>query len=192
MRYFFSILIFISLVSFNLYLYFYTEKKISEYEKIPPFRTEDYTASNLINPNSRLVHLKDKNKNTFWIREKESRYKNHDAEIEFTLTHFKKNSIYLPKDLEKIKIETCEPKPEKIFLNLYLREAINIDKELRLPNSFFQEKIIFEKEDISKKFKLKEKLIEQENFPNGIFIYTLFIKTFPEDKKTCISEISFE
>lgn len=190
MRYFFSVLIILSLVLFNIYLYFHTEKKISEYEIIPPFRTEDFTFSNQIDKNSKLIHLKDKDEKTSWIKFRESRYQKHDAEIEFSLTHFKKGSIFYPKNLSKIKIETCDPKPEKISLDLYLREAINVDKELRLPNSFFQNTIVFEKEDNIKNFELKIKLNEEKVFPNGIYIYTAFIKTFPEKEKTCISEIS--
>ncbi len=191
MRYSFSILIVISLVFFNIYLYFHTEKKISEYEIIPPFRTEDFTFSNQIDKNSKLIYLKDKNEKSSWIKHRESRYQKHDAEIEFSLTHFKKDSIFYPKNFSEIQIVTCDPKPEKIIIDLYLREAINVDKELRLPNSFFQSSILFEKEDVIKKFELKTKLKEEKNFPNGIYIYTAFIKTFPEKEKTCISEISF-
>ncbi len=194
MKIFLSISLPISLILFNLYLYFYTEKKISLYSKIPPFRIEDFTFSK----KSKLLDLKDGDPKTVWLKEQESRYQKYDAELEYTLTHEYSNGNYIPKKINTLSVRICEDettKPEKIQIDLFLREAINIDKALRLPDNFFVQSFDFQFGEslVEKKtFQLGPDLKITKQFPEGIFIYTIFLKTFPEQKRICIADVWFD
>jgi hypothetical protein len=194
MRIFLVLFLPISLVLGNVYIYFTTKKKIEAYAKIPPFRTEDYTVSNKIDKSSELINLKDKNPDTHWKKLRDSRYKKYDAELEYTLTHEWKENQLVPKQFNSLRIILCkEDKPKDLDIDIFLREAINIDKDLRLPDSFFYKSYHFSEElkneIIQKDFELKNLSISSE-FPKNIFIITLFLKT--SSPKSCISDIYFE
>ena len=194
MRIFLVLFLPISLVLGNLYIYFKTKKNIELYSKIPPFRVEDYTFSNKIDKTSNLIHLKDKNPNTYWKKLRDSRYLKYDVELEYTLTHEWKENQLVPKKFNSLILILCnEDKPKNLDIDIYLREAINIDKDLRLPDSFFYKSYHFSEElknnKIQKDFELNNLSISSE-FPQNIFIVTLFLKT--STINTCISDIYFE
>lgn len=199
-----SILIFLSLIGLNFYIYWNTEKKIEAYAKSPPFRMEDFTKSNRKNKVSKIKHLTDHDKTTFWIKEQNSFRPDYDLELELALTHVYSDSKFKKKEFHSITFHSCLTKdnslrsPNQLQVDLFLREAINVDKELRLPND---SKVVsfsldfkdadFIKIDISKLFTLQDSNL----FPENIFLVTLFLKD--ESKhgnggKTCIAGIDID
>lgn len=198
-----SILIFLSLLGLNVYIYFNTQKKMESYAKSPPFRMEDFTKSNRKNKSSKIKHIADKDKSTFWIKEQNSSHPNYDLELELTLTHFYAEGKFKKKEFHSLTFYSCLAKenptrlrsPNQLQVDVFLREAINIDKELRLPSdkkvgSFtldFKNSELYTV-DISQLFALED----SARYPEGIFIITLFIKDnskYEKDEKTCLAEI---
>lgn len=198
-----SILIFLSLFGLNAYIYFNTEKKIVSYAKSPPFRMEDFTKSNRKNKSSKIKSLTDKDKSTFWIKAQNSFRPDYDLELELTLTHVYAEEKFKKKEFHSITFYSCLTKenftplrsPNQMQVDVFLREAINIDKELRLPNDTKVGSFILDfknsdsqKIDISQLFALED----TNNFPEKISLLTLFIKDnsrHEKNGKTCIAEI---
>ncbi|HMV43025.1 MAG TPA: hypothetical protein PK079_08340 [Leptospiraceae bacterium] len=201
-----SILIFISLIYLNYSIYTTTEKKMDIYSKNPPFRLDDFTKSYRKNKLSQVKNLRDQDSSTYWIKEQNSFHPEYDLETELTLTHFYKEGIFKKKNLNSITIHSCNPiadksflvKPNNLVIDIYLREAINVDKELRLPKDEKISSILLSFQDkTSEKVDLTNilKLADSKDYPIGIYILTLFIKdnsNYPLDKKVCISEITVE
>ncbi len=198
-----SILIFLSLFGLNAYIYFNAEKKIQSYAKSPPFRMEDFTKSNRKNKSSMIKYLADKDKSTFWIKEQNSFRPDYDLELELTLTHVYAEEKFKKKEFHSITFYSCLTKenftplrsPNQMQVDVFLREAINIDKELRLPNDTKVGSFTLDfknsdsqKIDISQLFSLED----SNNYPDKISLLTLFIKDdskHEKDGKTCIAEI---
>ena len=197
------VLIFLSLIGLNAYIYLNTEKKIKSYSKSPPFRMEDFTKSYRKNKLSQIKYLTDKDKTSFWIKEQNSIHPDYDLELELTLTHVYEKEKFQKKEFHFLTFYSCLVKenftplrsPNLLQVDVFLREAINIDKELRLPKdtkitSFeldFQNSNS-QKVDISKLFALED----STHFPDNIYLITLFIKdksVHNKDEKTCIAEI---
>ncbi len=198
-----SILIFLSLFGLNAYIYFNTEKKLEAYAKSPPFRMEDFTKSYRKNKLSQIKHLTDKDKSTFWIKEQNSIHPEYDLELELTLSHIYAEEKFKKKEFYTITFYSCLTKenysplrsPNQLQVDIFLREAINIDKELRLPkDKKFESYTLdfknsdFQKVNVSQLFALED----STHYPDNIFILTLFIKDksqYAKDGKTCIAEI---
>ena len=119
------------------------------------------------------------------------------------MTHVYEKEKFQKKEFHFLTFYSCLVKenftplrsPNLLQVDVFLREAINIDKELRLPKdtkitSFeldFQNSD-FQKVDISKLFALED----STHFPENIYLITLFIKdksVHNKDEKTCIAEI---
>lgn len=198
-----AILIFLSLFGLNAYIYLNTEKKIQMYAKSPPFRMEDFTKSSRKNKLSKIHHLTDGDKNTFWIKEENSSKSNYDLELEVTLTHVYSESKFKKKEFESITFFPCNPKdnnailnnPNNMHIDVVLREAINVDKELRLPTDTLITSFHLSFVDSTpQKFSLKNLLPLQDSttYPNNIFILTLFMKDssiHPNSGKSCLAEV---
>lgn len=199
-----AVLIFLSLIGLNFYIYLNTEKKMEAYAISPPFRMEDFTKSNRKNKFSKIKNLTDQNKNTFWIKEQNSFRSDYDLELELALTHVYSESKFKKKDFHFMTFHSCLSKdtslksPNQLQVDLFLREAINIDKELRLPND---SKVVsfpvdfknadFVKIDISKLFTLED----SNRYPENIYIVTLFLKDNSKQEvgaNTCLAEIEIE
>jgi hypothetical protein len=78
-----------------------------------------------------------------WIKKKETNWKklsqgllDRDWEMELSLTHFWNGKVFIPKSLKTLEILPCDS--SELVLSLILREAINVDKILRLPEDFIQ------------------------------------------------------
>jgi|GEM_PF-1374022 hypothetical protein len=206
MKKFISILFFVSLIGFNVYIYFTTEKKILSYSNSPPFRMEDFTKSYRKNKNSQIKYLTDKDKTTFWIKEQNSFHPSYDLELELTLTHIYTEEKFKKKEFHSVTFYSCLTKenksilraPNQLEVDVFLREAINVDKELRLPTDtkigsfgldFADENK--KKIDIGNLFNLTD----STHYPENIFLLTLFIKDKSQYKvegKTCIAEIEVD
>jgi hypothetical protein len=200
---FISILFFVSLIGFNVYIYFTTEKKIISYSNSPPFRMEDFTKSYRKNKISQIKNLTDKDKSTFWIKEQNSFRPDYDLELELTLTHNYAESKFKKKEFHSIILYSCLTKenftplrsPNQMEVDVFLREAINVDKELRLPKDTKVGTFVLDFENANKKtidIANLFNLADSTRYPENIFLLTLFIKDksqYKSDGKTCIAEI---
>lgn len=184
------------ILSLNAYIFFKTESKIEEYEKIPPFRRVDYTFSNKISRNSNVYNLLDKNESTLWRKEQKSLHPNFDLEVELELTHIYKSGKFIPKQFTNLVIKSCSQINTKLSVQMVFREAINVDKELRLPGETeFRTWEINLQEASEFHFDLKDlNLKESSIYPDNIYIFTLFIKELPgeEKEKLCLKDIYME
>lgn len=203
---FISILIFLSLFGLNAYIYWNTEKKIQAYSKSPPFRADDFTKSNRKNKSSNIKNLTDKDTTTFWIKEQNSSKPEYDLELELTLTHTYKEKKFVKKEFHSLAFYSCLVKenytplrsPNKMTVDLFLREAINVDKELRFPKDakITSFDLNFQNADVQKIDLTNLIPLQDSNtYPENIFILTLFIKDnsiHKENEKTCLAEIKIE
>ena len=89
-----SILIFISLLGLNYYIYSTTQNNIEKYAKNPPFRLDDLTKSYRKNKLSQVKNLRDQNQSTYWVKENISTHPEYDLELELTLTHTYKDGVF--------------------------------------------------------------------------------------------------
>ncbi|MCX7999734.1 MAG: hypothetical protein N3A69_12420 [Leptospiraceae bacterium] len=182
---FISVFFLTLLLGFNLYLYNATKKKIFLYNEIPPFIWLDYTNSEWKNPNSKLKYLFDKNLTTSWRKERESP-KDWDLELELRLTHTFQNGVYFPKQFQFLKLFPCTPGFWK--WEVFLNEAINVDKVLRLPESKTIASSNFELLETEKKILIPElNLKPTADFDENLFILGIRLKA--RELGTCLSEI---
>ncbi|MBE7412159.1 MAG: hypothetical protein L6Q54_09070 [Leptospiraceae bacterium] len=194
-----SLTIPIALFFINLYVIIYSETKITEYDINPPFFATDFTESYKLNPQSKIQFIADGKTNTHWIKERDA--KNSDFEIELRLTHFFENG-YHRKNYKYLKILACEDvkkkitKPENLRITIFKKEAINVDKELRLPKEKSLKEIDVDFSDsLDQKIPIAKDISIQEtnHFPENIFILGVRGKITGNSKtSSCISEISFE
>lgn len=196
MKVFLAIFTPIAILLSNIYLYFYSEHKIATYKKNPPFMIYDFTKSNRLNPASSIKHLLDGTEDTYWIKEREGE-PSKDIELELRLSHYYHQGKFVKKNYKSLHIVHCKGKPiaqGTLEVELFLREAINVDKELRLPeekvlakytisNSDSKEIVI----DISKDLILQD----SSQYPVNIFIIGTKLKHKPDklNTKVCLSEI---
>lgn len=185
------IVLFISALLFlNFYLFQLTNKKIEIYNQNPPFIWLDYTNSEWKNSESKLKHLFDENPNTFWRKEKDSN-KEWDLDLELRLTHIFQNGIYVPRYFEKIKINFCE-KPTQWKWEIFLNEAINVDKELRLPRSTSLLNSIYETLDKEKTILLPQLDLQETQTLDPNLISIIGIRLKAKEIGACISEIQLK
>lgn len=132
-----ALIIPVILIILNGIILIQTEKKIQFYSKNPPFMSYDFTESFILNSGSKIQNLLDQNSSTKWIKLRNSLIRpqneaDFDFSIELRLSHFYKNG-YKPEFFNKIVLQSCAATQQKIKLTLFLHEAINVDKELRMP-----------------------------------------------------------
>lgn len=195
----FAVIIPVILVCINGFILISSETKIKKYNQAPPFFATDFTKSYKLNQKSQIKFIVDGDTETFWTKEREA--EGADFEVELRLTHYFQNGLR-SKDYRYLKIVACEKaeekisKPEKLEVSLFLKEAINVDKELRLPsekiagrkNLDFSDSPI-RKIDVSKELRI----LETNHFPENVFIIGVRGKiTGAKKSRPCISEISLE
>lgn len=167
-----------------------TNSKILEYKSQPPFRI-----GSISNP-SHLNFLLDDNLDTVWEK-KVKQSGDVDFFLEMKLTHFFDGTLFVPFQVRKIQWTACPGKSLPRFTaKLLLRESINVDKELRLP----QDKLVLSynfnengKRTAIQNLTVTKDLQAQSHYPEGIFIYTLEM-TLPDDLSSndCFSEIQLK
>ncbi|MCE9501402.1 MAG: hypothetical protein K8R21_13025 [Leptospira sp.] len=197
-----SIFIPATLILSNIFIFQRTYLKINSYRTEPPFFQTDFTRSGRIGDNSKLRSLFDNDVSTFWIKEQDAT--GFDFEAELRLTHFYDQDGFHPKHWENLRITACENetlkfvRPASMQLELFSREAINVDKELRLP----EEKIIgsytinFETDSVKRiSIKKELKIEESDSFPKKMYIIGIRAKLpAPAGNagKPCLSDIRLE
>ncbi|PJE02665.1 MAG: hypothetical protein CK427_07215 [Leptospira sp.] len=172
----------------NIYILTSSQSAILKYSENPPFRLDDFTKSYRISSDSKLSFLLDKDPSSSWQKLAEG-LDDKDFELELRLTHRWNGKEFSPKLPESLVISTCSN--SKLILSIILREAINIDKELRLP----QDSLVFTQETDTQidgtinipLDSIRKKLKPTSNYPEGISILTLRGKFLGVDG--CLREV---
>ncbi|MCC5813237.1 MAG: hypothetical protein JJT78_00645 [Leptospira sp.] len=157
----------------NLIIVWNTESKIPLYADNPPFRLDDYTRSFRISSESKLLHLLDEDLSTQWKKLGEGT-PSADFDVELSLTHLWDGNLYATKNWDSLDLEFCSE--QKTRFEVILREAINVDKELRLPDDeiFYSEVIQAKTGDkVSIDLKKLKDLPNRTDYPEGIYIVVL-------------------
>lgn len=158
----------------NIYILISSQAKIIKYNSQPPFRLDDFTKSYKVDSNSQLKNLLDKEPTTIW-KKLSPGLDDKDFEIELALTHKWDGKEFVPKLPASIQIYTCTM--SQLSLSIMLREAINIDKELRLPDDNIEitQEYLTEKNGaiLISLEPIRKKLFTSNNYPAGISIVTL-------------------
>jgi len=163
---------------------------MKEYPTNPPFRLDDYTKSYRISSESNLNHLLDTSEKT-WIKLREGKPEA-DIDLELRLTHFWDGEKFIPHKWGSLEILPCSESYG--ILSLLLREAINVDKELRLPDDtvLMTEQFLF-KANTFYTIPLNSfiHLRESDSYPHGIYILVLRFKFNPSQNPPCLQKIRF-
>lgn len=180
-----------ALLAANYYLYSITQPKIDEYKSEPPFLRFDFTDSYLDDRSSQVFYLVDGNNSTEWKKlRSSSRAMDFDAELR--LTHRLKNGTYIPSGWKEIRILACSKKAPKLDFKILLREAINVDKESRLPDDIvILSKTLDFSESEEFRFPLSRKFepVKADQYPKGIFIWSVEGTFHGMGPEACIREI---
>jgi hypothetical protein len=137
----------------------------------------------------------DSDKKTVWIRGTD-RNPLKDLEIELRMTHYYDGKQFQKKKYSKLYIEGCShPKnsePQSVDLELFIREAINVDKVLRLPTeyilanySLLEMKNGLHIIDLHPNLSIKESQL----FPENMYIIGIRLKMQSNQPIVCLSEI---
>lgn len=192
MRYIFSLIFIAIFCAANYKIFSDTEKKTEIYRKSPPFLAFDFTSSHSSGASSSLKNIIDRNPFTAW--EKQSpRIGDWDLDVELDLTHRWNGEFFQSNRLNEIIITPCayDAGPKKLKVFAYIREAINVDKDLRLPveQELFSEEI--EMEDRPYEIDLEDqlKLNDSKVFPEGIYIAGIKLASMEKSSQYCISDI---
>ncbi|MEM7182910.1 MAG: hypothetical protein AAF518_18505 [Spirochaetota bacterium] len=169
---------------------------MKKYQKNPPFLVFDFTKSHLYNQDSSIHHLMDANASTYWIKENESPAEKSDISLELRLTHYYKDGFQVRK-FQKLVILLCEDRkkkyvyPKEIKVKLMQREAINVDKELRLPKESVLQTWSLQVKDSSRlELPLSLNIRESNTYPQNIFILGVTLDMIaPDSGKPCLKEI---
>ncbi|WCL48584.1 hypothetical protein [Leptospira sp. GIMC2001] len=164
--------------------------KMEIYPSSPPFRMVDHTKSYQISQESSISNLLDNDSETHWNKLKESP-STIDWEIELSLTHYWNGSEFVPKNWKFIDITSCSD--TDLELTILYREAINVDKVLRLPEDFIQKKIniqLLKNQNSRVELDGIKKLERTMNYPDGIYILTILGKH--KEDSACLSLVDLE
>lgn len=184
----------ISIILINFYIFQSTKKMVKNYSQNPPFAMIDYTKSHQLNSLSHLLNLRDQDSKTVWIKEREGR--EWDFELELKLSHIYSEGKFLPRKFNTVQIQFCKAQSfietDHINVQLFQREAINVDKVLRLPDDFakgnFDRKLTDNLTiDISNVLDFRP----TKEFPNEIYIVGIRGKLYTRNK-ICLSDVSIE
>lgn len=157
------------------------------YSRNPPFRLDDFTQSYRVSSQSRLDHLLDGDPTTQW-RKLRPGQPERDFDLELVLTHRWDGESYAPKDFSKIEILPCSP--TKVQFSVLLRESINVDKELRLPEDHLVlSREIMTQPNVAIQIDLGSKLHLEpsKDYPNGISI--LVLRAQSHEMGVCLQEV---
>jgi hypothetical protein len=182
------------------FLIYRAVRKYKSYMINPPFFALDYTRSHSLSREREVYHLIDGDYNSIWT-EGQISDKEFDFEAELGLTHIPNaEGILEAKPLHEIRVFPCNGDADHAQLVVYnfsvfLREAIDIDQEKRLP----KDELIGQDTQglysngshirIPMGFKFKD--VPESQFPKDINIITIKGKVEKKEGngKACISEI---
>lgn len=171
----------------NYFLFSGTNKKIERYKENPPFRIEDATAS------TGLSHLLDKNPSTVWRKIRNSQV-DFDFFLEMQLSHVWDGNLFKPRKFESLLIEACPGETIPPFtLRFLLRESINVDKELRMPEDKIS--FVFQSKELGKKqisipLDQLPHFQKETEYPKNIYILTPEFKI--QSETGCLAEVKLK
>ncbi|HMV78644.1 MAG TPA: hypothetical protein PL048_03565 [Leptospiraceae bacterium] len=192
MKYIFSLVFIVIFCAANYQIYSNTKKKTEIYRKSPPFLAFDHTRSNSSGASSSLKNIIDRNPFTAWEKQN-SRSGDWDLDVELDLTHRWNGEFFQSNRLNEIVIVPCAydsaPKTLKVFA--YIREAINVDKDLRLPveQELYSDEIELEDRPYVIDLEDQLKLNDSRVFPEGIYIAGIKLASMEKTLQYCISDI---
>ncbi|WP_210413013.1 hypothetical protein [Leptospira semungkisensis] len=185
-------LVFVAGLAFsNYYLYSSTIAKLESYKSEPPFLRFDFTDSYLEDRSSQAPYLADGNPKTEWRKLRPSSQKS-DFDLELRLTHRLKDGIYLPSPWKEIQVSACSTKTPKLKLKIVLREAINVDKESRLPDDTdYETKVLDFSESDTVRIPLHKEFsrVPQKDYPKGISIWAVQGNFDEIGRDVCLKDI---
>lgn len=164
-----------------------THKKMKQYHSAPPFRIDSLHHAKNLN------HLVDSQEETEWERS-DNQKGEPTFTLEMKLSHYYDGTSFIPFRLKGIEWMACRGKTLPHFsAKLFLRESINVDKELRLPIDTLEDSVAFDgvgKTMFFHPIDLKTKMVSQTEYPKGIYIYTLEVTlTNTPTPNDCFAEI---
>jgi hypothetical protein len=178
------------LVLANLWLYKNSESKIQVYNENPPFIRLDFTHSARLNHKSKITNLFDKQESSCWIKSMEG--SKWDLDLELKLTHILGKNGFVPRDFEFLELKDCSGSEIHWKWEVYLREAINVDKELRLP----EDKVVISGDFNGNQVVYKIDLPKLELHTSEIYaadkIFILGIRLKADKLGACLSEIQLQ
>jgi hypothetical protein len=176
-----------ALIFGNYQIFSTTNTKMETFHSQPPFRI------GAVSNHKNLALVLDANLATYWERT-EIPHSGSDFFLEMKLTHFWDGKVFSPFPTKSIAWKACPGRTlPKFRAKLYLRESINVDKELRMPKDQLITEIKNDSnglKELSSPISVVDNLKPETNYPHGISIYTLEVKLSeilsPND---CFSEI---
>lgn len=175
------------LVLGNIILFLNTENKISQYNENPPFIKLDHTHSARFSQESKVSNLFDGKKETHWKKLRDA--KDWDLDLELKLTHVLKQGIYEPREFFGIELHNCGKETDFWKWEVYLREAINVDKELRLPSDKVLLVDDFQSLGRSILIPIPSQNLQPTEGYNSKEIYILGIRLKAKELGSCLAEI---
>ncbi|WP_244288599.1 hypothetical protein [Leptospira dzoumogneensis] len=175
----------------NYYLYSTTKSKLESYKSEPPFLRFDFTDSYLVDRSSQAPYLADGNLDTEWRKLRPSSMKM-DFDLELKLSHRLKSGTYVPTNWKGLNIIACSKNTPPLSLKILEREAINVDKESRLPDDTEYSSVVldFSRSETATVYLKKDAgPVPQKEYPHGIWIWAvqgIFEKIGPD---SCIKDI---
>jgi hypothetical protein len=187
-----SLFICLLVVFLNIWIFFSTRDKIQIYKENPPFPAIDFTLSEKLDPKSKLIHLLDNDPNTYWKKKRE--VGGWDIDLELRLTHYRTETIYKSRKFSYLELIPCIDSnwDGKVKAFVFFREAINVDKELRLPveQEIFSGEFI-EEENVRKLFLADyPNLQNSELYSKGIYIFGTKLKFIGGKGEACFTRIN--
>ncbi len=180
-----------ALILANYYLFFTTNSKLESYKIEPPFLRFDFTDSYLVDRSSQAPYIADGNLETKWKKLRPSS-RDMDFDAELRLSHRLKDGVYVPTPWKEIRITACSKKTPPLSFRVLLREAINVDKESRLP---FDTEYVSSILDFSKSTVVNVPLqksflpVLKKDYPNGIIIWAVQGTFKTTGQESCIRDI---
>ncbi|TGL60689.1 hypothetical protein EHQ64_12775 [Leptospira sarikeiensis] len=179
------------LVLSNYYLYSTTNSKLESYKSEPPFLRFDFTDSYLSDRSSQAPYLADGNLETKWRKLRPSN-REMDFDLELRLSHRLKNGSYVPTNWKEIRVIACSNQTPPLSLKVLEREAINVDKESRLPDDteYLNTILDFSKSNVvSIPLNKAAGIVPQKEYPNGIWIWSVQGTFAVSGQGSCIQDI---
>lgn len=183
-----------ALLSANVFIFQKTKQNIHNYAENPPFLVRDFTSSYRENEDFQIRNLVDRNPETIWQKLRPS-VQDMDFELELRLDHYFDGKSYPVAVYKDLVVKGCKDSFDILELKWILREAINVDKEMRLPeDTVIQTKIL----DLSKEKEFRIPIYDWnsptplDSFSNQMNIYVIqgkWLGPLEKGEATCLSDI---
>lgn len=179
------------LILSNYYLIVTSDSKLEFYRSEPPFLRFDFTDSYLEDRSSQAPYIADGNLSTEWRKLRPSS-REWDFDAELRLSHRLKEGIYQPTPWKRIRVIACSRSAPPLSLRVLEREAINVDKESRLPDDTEYRSVVLDFSRSGEAEILLQKQfspVPKSEYPKGIVIWAVQGSFSKIGKESCIKDI---